>query len=133
MVRLGRGLRVGGAYTGASGAPLTAATEGFVVRDSATGRLAWAELPRTGAPGAERMPAYGRYDALIDWTGEVRGVRAGAFVQVHNVTRRANAVGAARGACEAAPKSPVVDGCFGGRRFDQDLPMIPLVGLRLSF
>lgn len=133
MLRLGRNVRLGGAYTGSSGAPFTVGSAGSIVRDSATGALAWRDLPQGGPPGADRLPSYGRYDLLFDWSGQIRSVRAGAFVQVHNLTQRTNAVGIAKGACVPGPRSPTVDGCFGGRQFEQGMPMIPVVGLRLTF
>jgi hypothetical protein len=139
MLRAGRGLRVGGAFTGTSGAPFTGGTAGRLTRDAATGAVGWGQLPRAEAPGAGRLPAYARYDALLDWSGRVRRVRLGGFVQVHNLTRRTNVAGVPRGPCgpgEGPPAGddPAAGGCFRGQWYDDlGLPLVPLVGLRASF
>jgi hypothetical protein len=89
--RVTRALRVGGAYTFATGLPFTRElVPGTLVERS--GGAEWLP-PVRGRPGAERLGASGSLDLSADWTGTIGPARAGLFLQVHNVLRRVNPAG----------------------------------------
>ena len=149
MWRVGGGLRFGAAYTAFSGAPFTRGMAGRYryfghaveespgvyreVHDSTAYLPGYRE-----APGAGRFPRFARLDGLVDWSGRIRRVRAGAYLQVHNVLlRRDNPLFLQYGACGTAegPDGTVSPGtpsqCFD--QVQSSFPIAPVLGLRLSF
>jgi hypothetical protein len=88
------------------------------------------------APNAGRLPAFARMDVSAEWSFVVRGVRAGAYLQVLNVLRRQNPLaydGPAEASGCAAAERPLAVGCRVGDTFASGIPALPLFGLRASF
>lgn len=138
MLRVGGGLRLGAAYSAFTGAPFTRGREGYSmywgggptpvgwdVPDSVT------YVPSTReAPGAGRFPPFARLDALVDWSGRIKHVRLGAFLQVHNALfRRNNPLFVRNGYCP--PSAGDAGACVD--QFQASFPIAPVLGLRLSF
>jgi hypothetical protein len=123
MVRATRTLRVGAAYASAAGSPYT---RRLIVPD-ATG---WAV--HADGPNAQRLPSYASLDLVLDWSGQVGGARVGTFVQLHNALGRRNPTGYqgpshCMGTTRPGAPCPVVD------TFEDGLPIVPVLGLRLTF
>jgi hypothetical protein len=140
MWRAGLGLRLGAAYTGFSGAPYTRGQVGRYVDGwwydawdgtRLVGDTARYVVGRREAPSAHRFPRFSRMDALVDWSGRVGRVRAGAYLQVHNVLfRRTNPLFLDYTSCQ-----PTAFGAGGSCRdqVESSFPILPTLGLRLSF
>lgn len=131
MLRAGKSLRIGAAYTGMSGAPIT--------RDWRRGGCDESGCDyymETDTPNAARAPGYASMDLLLDWTWELRRWDLAAYVQVRNVLRHDNSILYNRSEM-ACPEGWSPEGCSTALvvvdTFDGGLPMIPLVGLRLRF
>jgi hypothetical protein len=117
MVRAGRGVRLGAAYSVFSGAPFT----GLVPADAAP-------APGTlGAPNAHRLPAFARLDLSAEWSFAVRAVRAGAYLQVVNVPRAAERA-RPRWACRAGGRLRRCGPVSGRRRLHPGPPHVPVRG-----
>jgi hypothetical protein len=138
MWRAKDGLRLGAAYSAFSGAPFTrgrasllgritgyTTRDGRVVPDSTTYRPGF-----RGPPSAGRYPTFARMDVLLDWSGRVGPVRAGAYLQVHNALfRRNNPLGLISPEC-----FPDAGGATSCRdRVESSFPIAPVIGVRLSF
>jgi hypothetical protein len=141
MVRVSSALRAGTAFTAASGAPFTR----FVLRsvpcdpefDTCTGDSLVA-TDRVDAPNANRAPAYLTLDLFGEWRHTFRSWSLSAFVQLRNALNRRNAVTYV-GSFEDCTVDPVVS---PDRRpvapglcdvFDRGLPLLPLVGVSVTF
>ncbi len=138
MRRFGDALRAGAAFTWAGGAPFSRFLLGQATCDSA--QAAFCTPADTAAlyiesPNAMRTPAYASLDLLVDWSGSLGAVQVGAYVQVRNVLRRANAVTYTGSVRQCAPDPPVLVEAGGGicDRFDRGVPLLPLAGVRVSF
>ncbi len=135
---LGRGFRLGGAFSAYSGAPFhRVIIECPSDRDqTATGCLADARTVVTRSPEqAERGPAYASLDLLLDWQRPYDTWSWGFYLQVRNLTATNNR-GVYRGTfCNTG--APAGSGCgpVGGRDVFEPLLSIPLptVGVRLMF
>jgi hypothetical protein len=137
MVRVGASLRLGAAFTWASGAPFSrfllspvpcASGDPCVTTDTSAFYIE--------SPNAARAPNYAALDLLVDWTRTVGSVRIGAFVQVRNVLNRANAVtytGSVQQCTRGAGLSLVPIGGGVCDRFDRGVPLLPLGGVRVAF
>jgi hypothetical protein len=133
-VRLTPSLRLAGALTAMSGAPFTRAYTRSPQDCDAFGfgcdnpEGSWVE-----AANAERTPPYAGLDASLQWTRQLRGVEASAYVQVRNVLGRANATTYAG----TVPVARVQDRSgwtvLWDDRFEPGLPRLPLVGVRVTF
>jgi len=137
MRRLGP-LRLGGAFTWASGAPFSRFRLGPVACDTLSASLCTGDTTALyiESPNAERTPAYASLDLLADWTHTIGSVQLGAYVQVRNVLDLANAVTYLGSVTQCyAPSPPTLVAVGGGvcDRFDRGVPLLPLVGLRASF
>jgi hypothetical protein len=137
MMRVGSSLRLGAAFTWASGAPFsrfllsplpcpvgvvcaTADTSAFYIE----------------SPNAARTANYSALDLLADWTRTVGKVRIGAFLQLRNVLNRANAItytGSLQDCTRPAPPRLVAIGSGICDRFDRGVPLLPLGGVRVAF
>ncbi len=138
MRRLGPSLRVGGAFTWASGAPYSRFLLGPAACDSTL--AAFCTPADTAAlyiesPNAERTPAYASLDLLVDWSRTLGGTEIGAYLQVRNVLNRANAVTYTGSLRQCVPDPPTLVAVGGGvcDRFDKGVPVLPLAGVRVSF
>jgi hypothetical protein len=123
--RVDDGLRLGGAFSLASGVPFTR-----VILDPEGG------LPRLGEPSAHRTPVYASLDLLVDYTGRVNGWTLTGYVQLLNALGRRNRV-TYSGSVETCPAGESVASCTGPTeirdRFRSGLPRLPLVGFRVAF
>jgi len=138
MRRFGDALRVGAAFTWATGSPYSRFILGQASCDSTLAALC---TPADSAalyiesPNAERTADYASLDLLVDWSRTVGNVEIGAYLQVRNVIDRANAVtytGSIRN-CTPQPPTLVPVGAGVCDRFDKGIPLLPLVGVRMSF
>jgi hypothetical protein len=134
MRRVGRAVRFGAAYSGYSGAPFTrrVAVQGLTGAAGPADRGAL----RLEAPNAGRLPAFARVDASAEWSFAVRGVRAGAYLQVLNVLQRRNVLaydGPADPARCPSAGGAVAGACPAADAFVSGIPAVPLAGLRASF
>jgi hypothetical protein len=132
-LRLGRGVQLGAAYSAASGVPYTRRFGPSYECDARECRPL--DEGRVEEPGAQRAPDYSSLDLLAEWGGRVRGARVSAYVQLRNALYNENS-GFYTGTtpCEAFG----VNGCAPGRptgydNFSDGLPLLPVVGFRLSF
>jgi hypothetical protein len=89
------------------------------------GPCRWSKPPALGAPGSERGPVYSRLDLLADWSGRLRGLRVGAYLQIHNVLRHENGVTYLQ---ECIDCSGADERDFGG-----GVERGPMLGLRAAF
>jgi hypothetical protein len=123
--RINHGLRVGGAFSLASGVPFTR-----VILDPA------GSLPRLGEPSAHRTPVYASLDLLVDYSGRINGWTFTGYLQLLNALGRRNRV-TYSGSVETCPAGQSVASCAGPTeirdRFRSGLPRLPLVGLRVAF
>jgi hypothetical protein len=145
MVRVGRGLRLGAAYSAFSGAPFTRLVPPPAPSDPGAADPASANLPPAavqaaalGAPNAGRLPAFGRMDLSAEWSFAVRRVRAGAYVQVINALRQRNVLAydgpaVASAGCRTGGDAGAAGACRPADTFAAGIPAFPFVGLRASF
>jgi carboxypeptidase family protein/TonB-dependent receptor-like protein len=134
-VRVLRDFRLAAAYTAMSGAPFTRA---FVVMRTDCDDFGFGchgpEGAHIEAPNAERTPMYAGLDVSLHWTRRLGAAELSAYLQVRNVLDRDNA-------STYAGSTPVQrllrpEGVTFVRfddRFEQGLPRLPLVGLRMTF
>jgi hypothetical protein len=115
MFRMGEGLRLGGAFTGRTGAPFTR-TYGREVAPGSDERV----ITGFGEPNGARAPDYASLDLLLDRSGRWRGVEVGGYLQLRNALGRENA------AVYRGSTGPVDE-------FDPGLPRLPIVGFRARF
>lgn len=132
MLRAGRALRLGAAYTAMTGAPFTR----VYTPDYSCSSGACEETPRVEAPNAQRAPAYASLDLLVDWTRAFRRWEMGAYLQLRNVLGRDN----------ATLYSDTYEVCVGHEYrspcptryeledvFEAGIPTVPLFGFRVRF
>jgi hypothetical protein len=123
-------LRLGAAFSLASGVPFTRVT-----LDGSGAHL--------GDPGAHRTPVFASLDLRLDYSTELGGRPVGAYVQLINALNRRNRVTYAGSVdrCNPAVRSLASTGdaldCSAGPvihdRFRSGLPRLPLVGFRVAF
>jgi hypothetical protein len=121
------------AYTWASGAPYTR------VLPTRLGDGQSASILER--PFELRAPAYSGLDAVLEWTNRFDGWTLGVFVQGRNLLRHDNAVTYRTTALTCPPYGYVADdvACDDGAvavrtdRFLDGIPIIPLLGLRVTF
>jgi hypothetical protein len=133
FVRVGRGVQLGAAYTAAGGVPYTRRFGPGYECDALECRPVSAATAEE--PGGQRAPAYRSLDLLAEWGGHVRGARVSGYVQLRNALRNDNP-GLYTGTTPCSAFG--VNGCAPGRptgydNFSAGLPLLPVVGLRLSF
>jgi hypothetical protein len=138
-VRLAPAWHAGGALTVASGAPFTR----FLLRATRTGCDSLGPCAdsvvyvasQVEQPNANRAPAYVSLDLFAEWRHRFGSWTLGAFLQVRNALNRRNAV-TYRGSYDACAQPS------GNQRaaqpgvcddFDRGLPLLPLVGVSVTF
>jgi hypothetical protein len=137
LVRVGSGLRAGGALTAASGAPYTRFLLGSVACDTTLALCQDSLFATTavGDPHANRTATYVGLDLVGEWQHAFRSWTMTVFLQLRNVLNRANAVtyvGSFPDCTERTPtRRPVGNGVCDG--FDRGLPLLPLVGVSVRF
>jgi hypothetical protein len=127
MLRLASALRVGAAYTAATGVPFTRAV-GTVEECANEPGCDPQQLPWMGEPHESRAPTFASLDLLFDWSRRVGSVEIGAYAQLRNALGRENATvytGNATG-CTSV-------GCGDDLRseYERGVPRLPIVGLRV--
>jgi hypothetical protein len=143
MVRVARALRLGAAYTAASGTPFTRAylpyeywpiNDGGCLRDPECARM----HTRFSNPYAARTPRFSRLDLLMDWSHRYRTWELGAYLQLHDALGRASPVEYENtyGVCPDQPRDP--GECADQERelhdkFNGDLSFLPVIGFRVRF
>lgn len=130
LVRALPSLRVGAAFTAATGAAFTRRFSDEGVHDEYGD---FVENVRTGPPGAHRAPDYLGMDLLVDWTRRFRRWDLNAYVQLRNVLGHDNAARYS-GSVECVDISS--SGCPAGEfrdEFEPGLPRLPLIGFRVRF
>jgi hypothetical protein len=127
--RMTDALRLGGAFSFASGIPFTRVV------------VAGDEPPWIEEPGAHRTPSYASLDLVLDYTTEVAGRQVATYVQLLNALDRRNRVTYA-GSVDLCSPGALAAGardvdCSAGTvirdRFRSGLPRLPLVGFRVKF
>jgi hypothetical protein len=128
MVRARPSLRLGAAFTAATGVPFTRTIadpdECALEPGCDPTRLPWA-----GQPNGLRAPTYASLDLLADWMTTVRGTEVGLYVQLRNVLGRRNGtvyVGDDPG-CTGV-------GCGSGQLenlYERGVPRLPVLGVRV--
>ena len=122
------GLRVGAAFTAATGVPFTrtvsTAEECADLPGCDPGHLPWA-----GSPNGLRAPTFASLDLLVDWSTEVRGLHLGIYGQIRNVLGRENATiyTGTGGHC-------LLIGCSVDElrnAYERGVPRLPVVGIRV--
>ncbi|CAN5869301.1 TonB-dependent receptor [soil metagenome] len=149
MFRAGGGLRLGAAFSYASGAPFTrffpgshdcrftsiAGTSILIPQDY---DCTWTEYPRVEGPNAERAPAYASLDVLLDWQRRFRGWEMGVFLQLRNALNRDNTISYSNTVREycAIRCGTTAGDTWGWEQRDEFLPgmpILPLFGVRVAF
>lgn len=128
MIRALPDLRVGAAFTGATGAPYTR-----MVGDTA-GCLAepgcdLSKLPWATAPHAERGPAFASLDLLADWSTRLGATEVGVYFQLRNALGRENATVYVGGGPGCLPEGCEDDGIHNA--YERGLPRLPVLGIRV--
>jgi hypothetical protein len=128
LVRAWPSLRLGAAFTAATGVPFTRTIADEDECSMEPGcdptRLPWA-----GEPNGLRAPTYASLDLLADWMTRVRGTELGLYVQLRNVLGRRNGtvyVGDDPG-CTGV-------GCGSGQLenlYERGVPRLPVIGVRV--
>jgi hypothetical protein len=144
MVRVSSALRAGAAFTAASGAPFTrfileqVSVDSLMVGDSLISIDTAFAAGRVEAPGAARAPAFVALDLFGEWRHAFRSWSVSVYVQLRNALNRRNAVTYV-GSHEECTVDPAVT---PDRRqvapglcdvFDRGLPVLPLVGVSVTF
>jgi hypothetical protein len=134
-LRVQRDVRLAAAFTGMSGAPFTRA---FMVTRADCQDFGFGchgpEGARIQAPNAQRTPPYASLDMSVHWTRTLGAAEVSAYLQVRNVLSRDNAstYAGSRPVQRVQRPSGVTFVRFEDR-FEQGLPRLPLVGLRMTF
>jgi hypothetical protein len=128
MLRLGRSVRLGAAYTAASGSPYTRVFErGFPESN---------EPARAEDPSSRRGKGYRSLDVLAEWNHAFRSWELGAYLQVRNALNHPNQ-GLYTGFNPCPESCGIVNGQpFGAPGRDEFLPgmpLLPLFGFRIAF
>jgi hypothetical protein len=128
MIRPIQALRLGAAFTAATGVPFTRA-----ISDSleCTGEPGCdpEELPWAGDPHATRAPAYASLDLLVDWARQVGGVQIGVYGQIRNVLGRENATIYIGDGSDCLAVGCTIDELRN--RYEQGVPRLPVIGVRV--
>lgn len=134
MGRLNRGVRVGAAFSYASGIPFTRV---ILPETGETGTP-----PRIEEPNDERTPSYASLDLMADYTKSMGSWQVTAYAQLRNSLNRDNSVtyagstdcGVESALAAAFPTRADCTGAGGVRdSFEPGLPRLPLFGVRITF
>lgn len=128
MVRPLPSLRVGAAFTAATGVPFTRS-----ISDPSECNIEPAcdpaDVPWAGPPNANRGPNYASLDLLVDWATEVGGLNVGVYGQIRNVLGWENATVYAGGS------GCLVVGCSVNtlrNAYEEGVPRLPVIGIRVQ-
>jgi hypothetical protein len=126
LVRARPSLRLGAAFTAATGVPFTRTLSDAAECEREPGCRP-ADLPWAGTPHALRAPRYASLDLLADWGTRVAGTEIGFYAQLRNALGRENGTVYTGDACLSI-------GCGSGdieNRFEQGVPRLPVLGVRV--
>lgn len=125
FVRMGSGVRLGGAFTYGSGVPYTRL---ILPREGEEDPVV-----RLGEANAARTPAYASLDLVAEVSRDMGRWELTAYAQLRNALGRNNAVTYA-GSLTCSP-GVGTGGCAEGvqDRFDAGIPRLPLIGVRFTF
>lgn len=121
-------LRLGGAFTAATGVPFTRVISNADDCRTEPG-CDLDGLPWSGPPHALRAPTHASLDLLADWSALIGGAEVGVYLQIRNVLGRDNGTiytGEGSG-CESAE-------CVGGELsnlYERGVPRLPVLGVRV--
>jgi hypothetical protein len=137
MLRLSDAVRVGAAFTAASGAPFSRFTLGLGCDTLQVGCSPSDTVALTiEQPNAARTPGYAAADLLFEWERSWGRRRVAAFLQLRNFLNLTNAV-TYTGSVEQCfnPRPPRVVEARPGTcdRFNTGIALLPLAGVRISF
>jgi hypothetical protein len=128
MVRPLPSLRVGAAFTAATGVPFTRS-----ISDPSECNIEPTcdpeELPWAGPPNASRGPNYASLDLLVDWATNIKGLDVGVYGQLRNVLGWENATVYAGGS------GCLVVGCSIDalrNAYEEGVPRLPVIGIRVQ-
>lgn len=129
MVHPLRGLRMGAAFTAATGVPFTTAVSDPASCAAEPGCDPAGPLPWAGEPNATRGPAYVSLDLLMDWSMKLGDYEVAVYGQLRNILGRENAtvyVGDGSGC--------LVVGCSTDdlrNAYERGVPRLPVIGIRV--
>jgi hypothetical protein len=125
--RTGTPVRIGAAFTAATGVPYTRVFADSTACGAEPG-CDLSELPWMAEPNAQRAPAHASIDLMLDWSGRLAGLDFGIYAQLRNVLGREN-VTVYTGNEEAC----MVVACGVGLRsaYERGVPRLPVVGIRV--
>ena len=127
LVRATRALRVGAAFTAATGVPFTrtaiSADECALMPGCTVGMLPW-----MGAPNAERAATFASLDLLADYSTRIGGVDIGVYAQLRNALDRDNTTVYIARSCANAEC-----GADLRTRSERGVPRMPVIGLRVGY
>jgi hypothetical protein len=127
MVRATPELRVGAAFTAATGVPFTR-TIGDPGECAVEPGCVPTALPWAGAPNAIRARTFASLDLLVDWNTRFGGTEVGVYAQLRNVLGREN------GTVYTGDGPGCLDvGCAADLRnlYERGVPRLPVVGVRV--
>jgi hypothetical protein len=127
MVRANPALRLGAAFTAASGVPFTRVV-GTLAECAEEPGCDADRLPWIGEPNAARAPTYASLDLLLDWSARVGSFDIGAYAQLRNALGRENAT-----IYTADEPGCMPVGCGGDLRseYERGVPRLPVLGIRV--
>lgn len=128
MVRTLPSLRIGAAFTGATGVPFTRTIAASEDCDVAAG-CDPETLPWAGAPNAERAPTFASLDLLVDWTIRRGRTEVGIYGQLRNALGRENATIYTGGGPGCVPGDCQDGGLHNA--YERGIPRLPVIGLRV--
>lgn len=126
LARVAPAVRIGAAFTAATGVPFTRA----ISQEDECAAVPGCDpdaLPWTGEPHATRAPAFASLDLLVDWSTQIRGVELGVYGQLRNVLGRDNATVYTGTGC-------IVIGCGMDElrnAYERGVPRLPVIGVRV--
>lgn len=131
MIRIGSGLRLGAAYTYATGAPYTR-----VYYNSWSCQGDCEPEVRIGEPAAGQSPPYSSLDLLLDWMHSYDSWGLGFYLQVHNALFHDNPA-LYTGSTEYCAGRGYTSNCDTHYELldqhEAGLPILPLLGFRVRF
>lgn len=128
MARVLEPLRVGAAFTAATGVPFTRTISDSIACLEEP-RCDTDALPWAGDPNAQRAPMYASLDLLVDYSTRWAGLEVGIYGQLRNVLGRENAV-----VYTGTGSGCSVVGCSLDdlrNAYEQGVPRLPVIGVRV--
>lgn len=128
LVRARPSLRLGAAFTAATGVPFTR-----VISDPEECQLEPGcdptRLPWAGPPHGLRAPTHASLDLLADWSTRFGGAEVGVYAQLRNVLGRENGTIYTGEGSECPPLACAGDGL--GNLYERGVPRLPVLGVRV--